>query len=115
MSLWAAQGIRVDRQNRLWKLAQIQGRTTVLPHQTAKFLEDEARSLEDRYRPSTSLTATSLFAWAEGDVKRIEQHCHEFESLGFSSTTLQVEQERELSPDIEQGRQVQTTLDTASS
>ncbi|KAK0302209.1 hypothetical protein LTR01_008905 [Friedmanniomyces endolithicus] len=107
MSLWAAQGTRVDRRNGLWKQAQIQGRTTLLPQQAAEFLEDEARSLEDPYRPSTSLTATSLFARAEEDVKRIEQHCHEFESLSFSSTTLQEEQERELSPDIEQERQVQ--------
>ncbi|KAK1819431.1 hypothetical protein LTR12_006132 [Friedmanniomyces endolithicus] len=68
--LWAAQGVRFD-----------------------PFLEDEAQSLESRYRPSTSLT-TSLFAWAEGDVKRIEQRCREFESLNFNSTTLQEEQER---------------------
>ncbi len=106
MPLWAAQGVRFDRQDRLWKQAQNQGRTILSPQQAAAFLEDEAQSLENRYRPSTGLT-TSLFAWAEGDVERIEQRCREFESLSFNSTTLQEEQERELSPEIEQERQVQ--------
>ncbi|KAK0877257.1 hypothetical protein LTR87_008871 [Friedmanniomyces endolithicus] len=106
MPLWAAQGVRFDRQDRLWRQAQNQGRTILSPQQAAAFLEDEAQSMEDRYRPSTDLT-TSLFAWAEGDVKRIEQRCQEFESLSFNSTTLQEEQERELSPEIESERQVQ--------
>ncbi|KAK0247652.1 hypothetical protein LTS09_017198 [Friedmanniomyces endolithicus] len=106
MPLWAAQGVRFDRQDRLWKQAQNQGRTILSQEQAAAFLEDEAQSLEDRYRPSTGLT-TSLFAWAERDVKGIEQRCREFESLSFNSTTLQEEQERELSPEIEQERQVQ--------
>ncbi|KAK0270797.1 hypothetical protein LTR35_013849 [Friedmanniomyces endolithicus] len=106
MPLWAAQGVRFDRQDRLWRQAQNQGRTILSPQQAAAFLEDEAQSLEDRHRPSTDFT-TSLFAWAEGDVEHIEQRCQEFESLSFNSTTLQEEQERELSPEIESERQVQ--------
>ncbi|TKA64819.1 hypothetical protein B0A55_11903 [Friedmanniomyces simplex] len=71
------------------------------------FLEDEAQSLEDRYRPSVD-PAGSLFAGSDhADIKRIEQRCLDFENLSFLSTALQEEQERELSPEIEQERQVQ--------
>jgi len=109
MPLWATQGDRFIRQNAIWEQAQNSDGHTFLPQQQAKaFLEDEARSIEDRYRPSASTdSAVSLFTSDHADVDRIKQTCSEFERLCFTSTTLQEEQERELSPEIEQERQVQ--------
>ncbi|KAK5691400.1 hypothetical protein LTR97_011393 [Elasticomyces elasticus] len=97
MPLWATQGVRFVRQNALWQKGQ----------SGLEFLEDEAQSLEARYRPSTA-SAVSLFAGPQhDDIDRIQDRCREFENLSFSSTTLQEEQERELSPEIEQERQIQ--------
>ncbi|TKA55092.1 hypothetical protein B0A55_13427, partial [Friedmanniomyces simplex] len=107
MPPWAAQGVRFVHQNALWEQARDDGRTTLSQQQAKEFLEDEAQSLEARYRPSSDLAAPSLFASAEENLKRIEQRCRDFESLSFNSTTLQEEQERELSPEIEQERQIQ--------
>ncbi|KAK5126609.1 hypothetical protein LTR85_009543 [Meristemomyces frigidus] len=107
MPLWADQGVRFVRQDGLWEQAQDSDGHTVLSQQQAKaFLEDEARDLEDRYRPKPN-PADSLFASDDKDVRRIKQHCLDFENLSFTATTLQEEQERELSPEIEQERQVQ--------
>ncbi|KAK4543620.1 hypothetical protein LTR36_005265 [Oleoguttula mirabilis] len=107
MPLWAVQGVRFVRQNALLEQAQDNsGRTSLSQQQANAFLEDEAQSLEDRYRPSSD-PAVSLFASDDEDVNRIKQRCLQFESLCFKSTTLQEEQERELSPEIEQERQVQ--------
>lgn len=40
------------------------------------------------------------------DLKQISDRCREFEGLSFYSSTLQEEQERELSPETEQEREV---------
>ncbi|TKA74099.1 hypothetical protein B0A55_11065 [Friedmanniomyces simplex] len=108
MPLWASQGVRFVRQDGLWKEAQDATSKTVLPQQQAKaFLESEAQSLEDRYSPSF-YQGVSLFTGAEHeDIDRIKQRCQEFKNLSFSATTLQEEQERELSPEIEKEQQVQ--------
>ncbi|KAK5712469.1 hypothetical protein LTR15_012049 [Elasticomyces elasticus] len=108
MPLWATQGVRFVRQNALWQKGQSAlGETSMSQQEAQEYLEDEAQSLEARYRPSTA-SAVSLFAGPQhDDIDRIQDRCREFENLSFSSTTLQEEQERELSPEIEQERQIQ--------
>lgn len=106
MPLWAVQGERFVHHDDVWKQSQDGGRTSLSPEQATQFLEDEARSLEDRYRPSTA-PGIGLVSSDSKDSARIKQRCLEFENLSFNSATLQEEQERELSPEIEQERQIQ--------
>lgn len=77
--LWAFQGDRyVRRQHALWEQAQDSSGHTDLSQQQAKaFLEDEAQSLDGRYRPSSG-PAVSLFTSDHEDVNRIKQHCADF-------------------------------------
>ena len=109
MPLWAVQGGRFLRQERLWDDVRTDGTTSMSRDQAEKFLEDEAQSLEQRYHPHDSTTAdiNQVVASSNGRANEIEQRCSEFENLQFNSSTLQEEQERELSPEIEQERQVQ--------
>ena len=109
MPLWAVQGERFLRQQDLWNEVCQDGTTRMTATQAVKFLEEEAQSLEQRYRPKiNTLTAIPPFQGpTTGRVKEIENRCEEFEHLEFNSSTLQEEQERELSPEMEQERQVQ--------
>ncbi|KAK3116175.1 hypothetical protein LTR53_003724 [Teratosphaeriaceae sp. CCFEE 6253] len=107
MPLWATQGERFVRQNALWEHAQdSNGRTSLTQQQAEAFLEDEAQSLKARYQPSPD-GAVPFLNSDEGDLGRIKKRCLEFEDLSFSSTTLQEEQERELSPENEREQQVE--------
>jgi hypothetical protein len=108
MPLWAAQGRRFEHQIRLWDEAYADGETYMSKDQAERFLEDEAQSLEDRYRPRSgtednSVKQTSLTA----NLNLIMTRCLDFGGLNFNSATLHEEQERELSPEIEQERQIQ--------
>jgi hypothetical protein len=108
MPLWAVQGERFLRQEKLWKEFQRNGQTSLSKARAEKFLENEAQSLDDRYRPSH--TRSQLFEdadLADLDLRRIAGRCSQFDGLAFNASTLQEEQERELSPEIEQERQVQ--------
>lgn len=107
MPLWAAQGQRFERQSEIWAEAHTDG---ALPtkDQAKKFLENESQSLEDRYRPRPSTDVTSFVQVNQNkNLGRIVERCREFDSLDFNSATLQEEQERELSPEVEQERRVQ--------
>ncbi|KAI1437155.1 hypothetical protein GGR50DRAFT_115572 [Xylaria sp. CBS 124048] len=109
MPLWAAQGERFLRQEELWKSAQV-GEVTCMTNAHAKrFLEDEAQSIEARYKPRLDRGSSIIDALHSGSQRsdEIVERCNEFEDLHFKSSTLQEEQERELSPEIEQERQVQ--------
>lgn len=73
-----------------------------------KFQEDEAQSLDDRFRPQQLQTQpVHLINTTDPDLRRIAERCQQFDDLQFNSSALQEEQERELSPEIEQERQVQ--------
>ncbi|KAF1930947.1 uncharacterized protein M421DRAFT_57599 [Didymella exigua CBS 183.55] len=105
MPLWAVQGHRYKTHKHL-----LNGATTTLA-QAEAFLEDEAQSIEDRYKPI--LRSTSQFSgWdaTNPSIKQIQSRCREFEAMGFNSATLQEEQERELSPEIEEERQIERPL-----
>lgn len=108
MPLWVVQGKRFVRQDRLWRWARQQGRSVLPQDYAKKFLEKEAQTLDDRFRPRQGqglpIDATSA---ANPDLRQIAERCQQFGQLQFNASTLQEEQERELSPEIEQERQVQ--------
>ena len=107
MPLWAAQGRRFYHQNRLWADNPADG-ACMSQSQAKKFLELESQTLEDRYRPRSCNGMGFIDqVTPDMDLALIMDRCHEFDGLEFNSATLQEEQERELSPEIEQERQVQ--------
>ncbi|KAJ8131228.1 hypothetical protein O1611_g2397 [Lasiodiplodia mahajangana] len=109
MTLWATQGIRFLRQEDLWKSRRVDGATIMSTTSAKQFLEDEAQSLEARYRPrlEAAMSIASLLRSGGQRSDEIRERCSEFEHLQFNSATLEEEQERELSPEVEQERQVQ--------
>ncbi|KAG8166635.1 hypothetical protein KVR01_002324 [Diaporthe batatas] len=108
LPLWAVQGARFVRQQKLWEQVRHNGRTSLSKHHAEKFQEKEAQSLDDRFRPRQGEgQSLSLGDASDVDVQRIVERCQEFDELQCNSSTLQEEQERELSPEVEQERQVQ--------
>jgi hypothetical protein len=108
MALWAAQGHRFESQSTLWAAARTNGKIVMSKGQAEKFLEDESQTLEDRYRPRCSTNAASFEPESpNNNLSLITERCREFGSLEFHSAKLQEQQERELSPEIQQQRQVQ--------
>lgn len=108
MPLWAVQGERFFHQNKLWQQIRQKGRTLLSKGDAEKFQEKEAQSLEDRFRPRHFQSQPLHLANAsDADLRRIAERCRQFDDLQFNSSTLQEEQERELSPEIEQERQIQ--------
>lgn len=108
MPLWAVQGERFFHQNKLWQRIRQEGRTLLSKEDAEKFQEKEAQSLEDRFRPRHFQSQPLHLANAsDADLRRIAERCRQFDNLQFNSSTLQEEQERELSPEIEQERQIQ--------
>ncbi|KAK6584182.1 hypothetical protein PZA11_003912 [Diplocarpon coronariae] len=108
MPLWMTQGQRFERQNAICAGAHAAGNRQISKDTAEKFLEDEAQSLEDRYRPRFETHDTIFGETGENkNLKLIRDRCQEFTDLEFSSSTLQEEQERELSPEIEAERQIQ--------
>ncbi|KAK5124339.1 hypothetical protein LTR08_005737 [Meristemomyces frigidus] len=108
MPLWAVQGQRYIRQEKLWQQIMQNGKTTLTKSHAEQFLEEEAQSLEHRYRPHPSQSqSTHLSNTTDVASQLLINRCREFDHLQFSSSTLQEEQERELSPEIEQQRQIQ--------
>jgi hypothetical protein len=105
MPLWAVQGERFERnKNRL------RGAATTLADAEA-FLEDEAQTLQARYKPYTQEESSQglLKNWDlnNPNIAKIVTRCQEFEAMGFGSATLSEEQERELAPEIEEERQIE--------
>lgn len=117
--LWATQGIRHQYQEVVWKRADRNGRLSQKDVQD--YLEEEAQSLEQRYRPlsgtdktgsahslSSKLEAATRLCTRRGQVSRIKRKCIEFGLSKLDAMgNLQEEQERELAPEIEQERQVE--------
>lgn len=106
--LWAAQGQRFEWQRILWEESPTAGEMT--QEVAAKFLEVEAQSLDHRYRPTTdgpNFLAPSQVAKESSEIStQILQHCRHLDGLDVRTATLQEEQERELSPELEEERQV---------
>ena len=107
MPLWAVQGQRFERQSTLRAEAHTDGEIHISQDYAKRFLEDESQSLEKRYRPQSITDIAAFDVRQNKSLELIMERCREFDSLKFSSAKLQEEQERELSPEIEQERQVQ--------
>lgn len=108
MPLWATQGERFDRQEAYWKKSTIDHGTKMTKAQAAQFLEDEAVTLENRYRPQhQELTANASMPNDTPRLQAIQNRCSEVGAPKVDEVSLQEEQERELSPEIEEERQIE--------
>lgn len=107
MPLWATQGQRFERQCTLWNEARQKDQLQMSASQAEKFLEPESQTLEQRYRPRHDDFPIFDSQDQNENIQRMLQQCHNVGNCNFTSTQLQEEQERELSPEIEQERQVQ--------
>ena len=114
--LWATQGMRYQRRHvALSKFSKKEGEDAAL-NVAESLLEVEAQTLHDRYglkgRHSEELILLhnmkdeTLSARAE-QVEAIRTKCRDFELTSFGNAALREEQERELSPEHEQERQVE--------
>jgi hypothetical protein len=105
--LWAMQGRNFARQRRIWNEVPIHIGSSMDQHIAERFLEDEAHSLQERYEPNRSFV-DGLHGAADDDILfGIQQRCHQFSDLEDTPATLQQEQERELSPEVEQEREIE--------
>ncbi|KAF2969305.1 hypothetical protein GQX73_g4245 [Xylaria multiplex] len=109
MPLWVAQGDRFLRQEELWRSTQDDGVTRMSNMKAELFVENDAPSIEARYRPrlEEATSITSLLPTESQRFQEIKKRCSEFEHLNFNLSVLEEEQERELSPEVERERQVQ--------
>lgn len=108
MPLWTVQGERFLRQDKIWNRMKEDGATVLSRSGAEELLEEEAQSIEHRYQPRKTESHPALLAKApDEDLRRIAGRCQDFDGLHFNASTLQEEQERELSPEIEQERQRQ--------
>ena len=116
------QGRRFEYQKALWSQARIheisenpEDESEIWDKFDAKgFLEDEAESLESRYRPEADSDSGGVMldsqGFGHGDNDRLKQimdRCRDVGGVRFDNATLHEEQERELSPEEEQERQVE--------
>ncbi|KAH0439221.1 hypothetical protein CcaCcLH18_03016 [Colletotrichum camelliae] len=105
--LWANQGRRHQCHKQLWDEASVEGAASLNADHAEKFLEEEAQSLESRYRPAQqdSKELVHISDHTEGDL--ITERVRSFGGRNANSSTFREEQERELSPEVEQEREIQ--------
>ncbi|KAM0718943.1 hypothetical protein Q7P37_006015 [Cladosporium fusiforme] len=103
MPLWAVQGERFLRQEKIWQSMNDGDDTSLTTLGTTALLEEEAQNLDHRYRPRDREDQVArLSSSADVDMEKIANRCRLFRNLRFNASSLQEEQERELSPEIEQ-------------
>ncbi|KAK1584813.1 LOW QUALITY PROTEIN: uncharacterized protein LY79DRAFT_591979 [Colletotrichum navitas] len=105
--LWANQGRRYQRNNALWSEAHTDGETKLSGEHAEKFLEEEAQTIENRYSPRNRFDASQLSPDTQHQNDDITKRLLQFGGLNPESTTFREEQERELSPEVEQERQIE--------
>ncbi|KAJ4354619.1 uncharacterized protein N0V89_006356 [Didymosphaeria variabile] len=100
--LWASQGRRFETHKHL-----LRGTVTTREH-AEQFLEEEAQTLEQRYRPRSITTDLGSLGWdmTNENVREILVRCNAYGTMSLNPATLEEEQERELAPEIEEERQV---------
>ncbi len=93
----------------MWQAASSEDGIKMTQKQAETFLEEEAQSLNSRYRPLDAIQSPfGLSSTAEDSCLRaIRIRCQQFESDRIASAALQEQQERELSPEIERERQIE--------
>lgn len=109
MPLWATQGKRFDRQQTYWNECTTASGIEMTNAQANRFLEDEAQTLEYRYRPHPPGPPENGGQSVESTprLQEIQDRCAEVGTPQVDEATLQEEQERELSPEIEEERQIE--------
>ena len=107
--VWAMQGKRYLEHGALWSQSRGEdGSTEISSDSVRKFLEDEAQSIEARYRPLKEKQEKQTGQEVDGaTADSIDKRCREFGALNHGPASFREEQERELSPEIERERQVQ--------
>ncbi|XP_044715116.1 putative very large low complexity protein [Hirsutella rhossiliensis] len=113
LPLWALQGERFERQRAIWDLCTGPTGIRMPLAQAERFLEDEAQTLEERYKPR-QVTYTMgnhpglpLNPSMPPRLLEIRGRCREFNCLDYRGSTLDEEQERELAPEMEEERQLE--------
>ncbi|KAK3360569.1 hypothetical protein B0T25DRAFT_629629 [Lasiosphaeria hispida] len=114
--LWATQGARFQRQEAIWEEASDMGKKADIGKEHAsKFLEEESRDLETRYRPMPHGSGGGILARRNEDplllrkqkqLEEIMQRCEDFGHENFGKVSAQEEQERELSIELQAERLV---------
>ncbi|KAI8648864.1 hypothetical protein NCS56_01502400 [Fusarium sp. Ph1] len=107
--LWLTQGIRFDHQRRLWDELDACGDHPSRFARAQSFKEDEALSLDRRYSPQQSHPSVSSLLDRVGSRSGAMMYelCQQFGLAELRTSSLQEEQERELSPETEQESQVE--------
>jgi hypothetical protein len=114
--LWATQGFRYQRRHAVWSEYPKDGANNAAREIAESLLETEAQTLQDRYGfdGRRSEEQVLLRKGSEGlplkhqtQLEAIRAKCREFQVVSFNNATLREEQERELSPENEQERQVE--------
>lgn len=104
--VWAMQGKRYQEHERLWSSSRDRDGSIAISSGDARgFLEDEAQSIEARYRPLAERQVVQELDDATDNA--IDLRCRDFGALDHRNATFREEQERELSPEIERERQIQ--------
>ncbi|KAJ4005952.1 hypothetical protein NW752_001198 [Fusarium irregulare] len=101
------QGVRFSRQQAFW--SDYQGDDG--SGWAEQFLEDESQTLDQRYRPRNGRVNVDAFL-DKADSSKMEvlrARCDDFGLTELHTASLQEEQERELSPETEQERQIEQT------
>lgn len=107
MPLWAVQNERYLGHKQLWHQARSIDGTTMTEQDAKEFLEAEAQGIEGRYCPRSASDVIPPPPRAGVELNQIHTRCGKFKDLNFDTSVLQEEQERELSPEVEQERQIQ--------
>ncbi|KAK2770590.1 hypothetical protein CKAH01_14643 [Colletotrichum kahawae] len=105
--LWANQGRRHQRHQLLWEKAYVNGSTAFDAAHAEKFLEEEAQTLDSRYRPAQQASEELIHSSDNARVDPTTKRLLSFGGTDSDSSTFREEQERELSPEIEQEREIQ--------
>ncbi|KAK1638040.1 hypothetical protein BDP81DRAFT_515603 [Colletotrichum phormii] len=105
--LWANQGRRYQNQKLLWEEVMTDDSPIISKVHAERFLEEEAQTLETRYKPTFQLASEGTHANDQGSVDAITERLLQLGGVNPESTTFREEQERELSPEVEQEREVQ--------
>lgn len=111
--LFAAQGARYWHQEEIWRRAKARSKRGVemTPDMAEEFLENEARTLDEHYRPSTEEVVHGdpfdgrfeQQARREPLLKFIMETCAKFGALSKgAAASLEEEQEREVAPQVQE-------------
>ncbi|OTA75927.1 hypothetical protein M434DRAFT_383777 [Hypoxylon sp. CO27-5] len=108
MPLWANQGRRSEKHQEIWAEAKSGKDVKFTSAMAKRYLEDEARTLMHRYQPHVNEDTVMSGQSVDNDATDpISLRCSEFKNLQLDSAALQEEEERELSPEIEQEKEDQ--------